>query len=325
MSKTKKSKSIKDIGGEFALIKRLTRKIKDKNVRTQIGDDAAVIQIKDKILVISSDMIVEDDHFSLKWSSAEQIGRKAMEVNVSDIGAKGAVPKYALVSICVPRNIDVDFMDNLYKGLYKVCDKYNFEIIGGDMTHGKQIVIDVMIIGEVTQKNLCLRSTAKEGDLILVTGYLGKSAAGLELLRKGLKGEDIKKNIEPVCRLDKSKEIAPFVRAMIDVSDGLAAEVNHICEMSKTGAVVYKKRIPIAKSTVDAAKKLGKDAYDFALSGGEDFELVFTIPKSDYENNIELFDDCFVVGEILEKKKGIILKDKDLEIPLKGGYDHFRK
>ncbi len=317
------SESIKDIGGEFELIKRITRKIKDKNIKTQIGDDAAVLDINGK-LVISSDMIVEDDHFSLEWSSPVQIGKKAMEVNVSDIASKGALPKYALVSICIPQEIDVKFMEELYKGLYEICDKYNFEIIGGDLTHGKQIVIDVTIIGVIEdEENLCLRSDAQINDLILTTGYLGRSACGLELLRKGIKGEDIKNNLEPKARLKKAQELAPFINAMIDVSDGLASEINHICEMSNTGAIILKDKIPIANPTIESSKELNKDPYTFALSGGEDFELIFTISKDNFDKHKDKLEDCFIIGEIINKEKGTILKHNDEKVDLIGGYDHF--
>jgi len=315
--------SIKKIGGEFALIDLIARKPKDKNIVTGIGDDTAVLNYdKKSYLLWTVDMQVEGDHFNRRWSTPEQIGKKAMEINVSDIAAMGGLPKYALVSISLPENTQAEFVGKMYKGMREVCKKYDFEIVGGNTTHGKNMVIDISIIGFVEKERLRLRSHAKIGDLICVTGDLGKSTAGLETLKAGLKG-NVKSHLEPKCRLNEAREIAKHANAMIDVSDGLASEVRHICEMSKKGAVLLKEKIPLSENTKKLARNLGKNPYDFALHGGEDFELVFTIPKNKL-SRIKTKCPITTVGRILDKKQGIKLMDKGKEIALGRGYDHFK-
>ncbi len=312
---------ISEIGGEFALIERVTRKVKDKSVKVGIWDDAAVIKWKKNLfLVLTTDMLVENDHFSLKWSTPFQIGAKAMEANVSDIAAMGALPKYALVSIALSKKVSVKFAEELYRGFYSVARKYGFELVGGDTTHGKLIVLNVCMVGEVDKRNLRLRSDAKVGDLICVTGDLGKSAAGLEVLRKRKKG-NVKQHLEPKARLKEAGKIAPYVNAMIDVSDGLASEVRHICEMSSVGARIFKERIPLSKNTKKLAKKVKKSPHDFALNGGEDFELVFTTPKKNLKKIRGV--KYSVVGEILPKKDGIFLLENGKKTALGKGFEHF--
>ena len=318
---------VSDFGGEFELIKRIGKKTKlfSKDVLIGIGDDAAVLKAGKKYLLFTTDMLVEDDHFSLKYSTPEQIGMKAIEVNVSDIAAMGGLPEHALISLALPKDIELKFIDGLYKGLNKAGKKYKINIIGGDITHSKQIVINIAMLGFAEKKNLCLRKDAKVNDIICVTGDLGKSTAGLWLLLKNKKGESIKPHLEPKARLDFSKKIAKYANAMEDVSDGLAQEVRNICNESKVGAVIYKEKIPLSKSTIDDAKKVNKNPYDFALYGGEDFELVFTINKKNLSLlNEKLKDKIYVVGKILNKKQGIYLLDKNKKTKLKKGYDHFK-
>lgn len=316
---------IKDIGGEFGLIARVARRIKDRSVANQIGDDTAVVRIGRKTLLLTIDSLVEDDHFSLRWSTPQQIGMKAMEANVSDIAANAGRPRYALISICLKEDTPVEFVDGLYKGIYSVADKYGFEIIGGNFTHGKQIVIDVAMVGET--KKPVLRSGAKAGDLICVTGDLGKSRAGLELFRHfddGAKRFDaVKAHLEPKCRLKESMIISRFASAMIDVSDGLAPEIGHICESSRVGAVVEKEKIPVSRQTLAAAEMLRMDAHDFALYGGEDYELVFTVSRRKLLQLKRKFRNFSMVGKILKKSDGIYLLDKGRKKSLGRGYDHF--
>lgn len=315
--------SIKDYGGEFALIDLISRKPKDRSIVVGMGDDTTVVGYNKKYFLLwTTDMLVEGDHFNLKWSTPRQIGRKAMEINVSDIAAMGGLPKYALTSISLPYDTQVEFVDELYRGMRDVCRRYGFEIVGGNTTHGTRIVIDVSILGLVEKNRLRLRSDAKVGDLICVTGDLGKSTAGLETLKAGLNG-NVKDHLEPKCRLKEARVVSKYANAMIDVSDGLASEVNHICEMSKVGAEVTKERIPVSKNTFKLAKKLEKDAYDFALHGGEDFELVFTIPKKKLEK-IKIKCPITIVGRIANKRQGVKLVDRGKKIPLMGGYDHFK-
>ena len=306
--------------GEFGLIDRIKRKAKDKNVLVGIGDDAAVVKIGKKLAVFTTDALVEGDHFSLSYFTPEQVGMKAIEINVSDIGSMGASPKYALVSLALRKNMDVEFVDKLYKGMRKAADKYGIDIIGGNLTHANQIIVDIDLIGFVEKKKLCLRSNAKPGDFILVSGNLGASTAGLNLFLKKIKGYDNvkKKHLEPKAKLHKVKSFLKYINAMEDISDGLASEVSHICEQSKVGAVIYADNVPIKDEVRKAAKAVGKNALDYALYGGEDFELVFTVS----EKNLSKVGG-FLVGEITKKKNVRIYKNSKESRLKKHGYDHF--
>ncbi len=310
---------VKDIG-EFGLIDRITRKSRDKSVLVGIGDDAAVVEIKKGLQVLTTDCLVEGDHFRKDWFSAKQIGMKAIEINISDIAAMGAIPKYVLVSLALPKDLDVKFVEEMYQGMWDSCDKYKIDIIGGNMTRSNQIVISITMIGEADKKNLTLRSGAKPGDLIFVSGHLGNGKAGLRLFQENLKGfEKVKKSyLEPKAQLETSSKIAPFINSMIDVSDGLAPEIRHICDESKCGAIIYKDKIPIDDEVRDVAKALDEDEYDYALFGGEDFELVYTVSK----DNLDKVNG-FLVGEITENKEALLsFKGKEKKLS-ESGYDHF--
>ncbi len=310
---------LKDIG-EFGLIKRIYKKSKDKNIIKGIGDDTAVIRVGKKLLLITTDTIVDGDHFSFKYFTPEQVGKKAIEINVSDIGSMGGIPKYALVSLVLPKDMNVEIIEKIYKGMRQSGDKHKLEIIGGNITHGKQLTIDIDMIGEVKPQNLCLRSNAKPGDFILVTGDLGSSTAGLNLFLKKIKGHNEVKNkhLEPKEKYHKVKPFLKYINAMIDVSDGLASEIKHICEQSNLGAIIFKDNIPIKDETRKAAKAAKKDPTNYALYGGEDFELIFTVNEKNL-NKVK----GFLVGEIT-KRKGVYLYSKGKEkIISKHGYDHF--
>ncbi len=313
---------ISQIGGEFALIERLAKKPVDKNIIKGIGDDAAVIKFKSTYLAFTTDTMVEGDHFSLDYFTPQQAGKKAVEINVSDIGAMGAKPLYFLVSLVLPKKIEVEIIENIYKGMRDAGKKYNIEIIGGDITHGRQLVVDMCMIGEAKKENLKFRSSAKPGDSIFVSGDLGSSIAGLNLFLKNIEGfkEVKKKHLEPEAKFYKIEPFLKYINAMIDVSDGLASEVKRICEQSGTGAVIYADSIPIKPETKKAAEVCGNDALDYALYGGEDFELVYTVSK---ENLGKV--KGYRVGEITHKKGVRIIKDGKEEPVLKHGYDHFLK
>ncbi len=318
---------IKDIGGEFGLIEKIKSKIKlySKDVVVGIGDDAAVLKYDNKsYLLFTTDMLVENDHFSLKYSKPEQIGMKAIEQNVSDIAAMGGMPRFSLISLALPTDIDVDFVDRLYKGINKKSKKYGINIVGGNITHSREIVVNVALIGFVEKRFLALRSGAKVNDLVFCSGNVGASTAGLELLRHNKKGNSIKKHLEPKCRLNLAREIVKIgVNSMIDVSDGVASEVKHICDKSNVGAIIYADKIPISKNTIIDAKKIGKYPIDLALYGGEDFELVFTANESKLKQ-LEKFD-VKVIGEIVDKKNGFKLIKDNKKINLESGFDHFKR
>ena len=314
---------------EIELIGRISRKIKlfSKDIVKGIGDDAAVINYNKKYyLLLTTDSLVENVHFN-KFFTPEQIGMKAVEINVSDIAAMGGFPKYALVSLIIPRNTDINFIDKLYDGINKAAKKYKTSIIGGNLSDGKKISVAIAMLGFVEKRNLRLRSDAKANDLIAVTGNLGASAIGLQLLKAKMKGSSIDYHLNPKSKLTIGRLLAKNgINAMEDISDGLAAEVRNICNESKVGAVLYKEKIPISKNTTIDSKKINKDPYDFALYGGEDFELVFTMNKNTFKKleKIKNKINFTIVGKILPKKDGIFLLDQSKKTKLNHGYDHFK-
>ncbi len=314
---------LSEIGGEFAFIKRISRRPKHREVVVGIGDDAAVIEFGGKLLAVTTDMLVERDHFSLDYFLPRQIGIKAMESNVSDIAAMGGKPLYAFISICLPKATTVEFIDGFYGGIYESAEENGIDVLGGDTTHGELIVVNITLIGELKKrKRLPLRSCSKEGDLIFVTGNLGASTAGLKLFQRKMDGFDSvkKRHLEPKARMDVSRKIAAIANAMEDVSDGLASEVRNICLASGKGAILFAEKIPINEETRKAAAALGEDPVDCALFGGEDFELVFTVPKK-YEGRAKKLGTA--VGRITSGSKVFLEKNSAKQELTKFGYDHF--
>lgn len=327
---------IKDIGGEFSLIENLTQGFSKfhPNIHTGVGDDCAVIDLGEKYQLISSDTLVDQDHFNLNWSTPEQVGLKAVEVNVSDILACGGKPSSILVSLVLTPETEVELIQKIYQGIQSKCNQYQLDLIGGDTTHGKELVINLTVLGEVSKEHLRLRSHAQTNDLICVTGTLGESTAGLNFLRQHNNPHLLqtkypylyKRHLEPTARFDLLSQIRPFAHAMIDVSDGLASEVRHICEQSRCGAEVNFNQIPLHPETKLCAAELKQSAQTWALSGGEDFELVFTVSPENWEKIPEnLKNKITIVGKTLENLAEIyLLKDNQKE-NLPGGYDHFKK
>ena len=308
--------------GESGLIDIIRKKVKnkDKTIKVGIGDDCAIIKLGDQLVALTTDTLIENAHFSLDYFDPEQIGKKAIEVNVSDIASVGAIPKYALVSLSLRKDLTTKTFKKIYSGILKAAKKYNISVIGGNLTHAEQISVTISLIGFVQKENLCLRSDAKPGDFILTTGVLGDSAAGLDLLLNKVKGfKDIKKkHLEPKSSIHKVNRFLQYINAMEDISDGLAKELKNICKESKVGAIIFKDKIPIRKETIQAAKIMYKNPLDYALYGGEDFELVFTVSR---ENLIKV--KGILIGRI-RKKKGIYIYDnKQEKLISKKGYDHF--
>lgn len=316
---------IKDIG-EFGLISRIRSRIKlySKDVIAGIGDDAAVLKCnKSSYTLFTTDSLIEDVHFSLKHFNAEQIGMKAIEQNASDIAAMGGVPKFALVSLGLPENTDAEFVDRLYKGINKKSKKYKISIVGGNLHSSKNIAVNIAMIGAVEKKFLALRSGARINDMVFCSGNVGESPVGLELLKKRIHGKSIKKHLEPQARLNLSRKLVKVgINSMIDISDGIASEIRNICSESKVGARIYADKIPLSKNEINDAKKLKKDALDFGLYGGEDFELIFTAGKN--KSKILKKYDVKAIGEIVDKKYGIKLAKNGKLVAFKKGYDHFR-
>jgi thiamine-monophosphate kinase len=322
------AKRIGDIGGEFALIRRLTdrQRAADPDIVVGVGDDCAVVDKDERTyLLVTADMMVEDEHFTRSWYGPDQIGNKLVESNVSDIVSMGGAPRYGIISLSIPPSTELAFIDGIYDGIYTSSGRHGLTIIGGDTTRGDKVVISLTIIGEVERTLLRTRSLAREGDLICVTGTLGKSMAGLRSLQEGLSG-DVRGYLEPMARsAEEARAIALHAHAMIDVSDGLGSEVAHICERSGVGAVIYKGRIPLDPAAVDAAEKLHESAYDYALYGGEDFELVFTLPPERVDALQGQFDDFVIVGKVVSCDEGMTIVSDGKRERLRSGYDHFRE
>ena len=310
---------ISDIG-EFGLIDRISKKPKDKDILIGIGDDAAVISQKKGLQVLTTDCLVEGDHFRREWFSSEQIGMKSIEINVSDVAAMGGIPRFVLVSLALPKDLDVSIVEGLYKGMWKTCERYDMEIIGGNMTHCDCIVISITLIGDVKKDNLSLRNGARPGDKIYVSGNIGNGRAGLRLFENDIKGfEQVKTHyLEPKSNLELALRISHYVNAMIDISDGLAPEIGHICKNSNCGAIIYKEKIPISDDVRKVAKHLSEDEYDYALYGGEDFQLLYTISE---KNSDKL--NGFFIGEITKDKNVYLSFNNKLTKLKSGGYDHF--
>lgn len=319
------------IGGEFALIERLARSAPTTHpdLVAGIGDDAAVIDCRladGHYLLATTDMLVENRHFRRDWATARQIGIKSVICNLSDIAAMGGRPTFMLVSVALPPDTEVAWVEALYQGMTETCRRHGVVLAGGDTVTGERITISITLLGRVSPPNLRLRSHARPGELLCVTGPLGASAAGLALLSAGLKPPDdlSDKHLAPSCRLDLVPLIAPLARAMIDISDGLAAEVNHICDQSGTGAEIVAAQIPIHPSVPMAAGLTGTRAIDLALSGGEDFELLFSVSPRNRQHLENQGVPLTVVGRVTAAASGRILTlPGGKQTALAGGYNHF--
>ncbi len=311
------TRTLSELGGEFAFIKRIARPTRSAAVEVGIGDDCAVVRLSENLLhLYTTDMLVEGTHFSRSYFTPEEIGVKAMESNVSDVAAMGGQPLYALISLALPRGVSGSFLERFYHGLYEVVDRYGFDLLGGDTTRGEGLVVNVTLIGATTPENLRLRSMAEPGDLIVTSGPLGGSAAGLRLLQAGIMGHDQVKqyHTRPRCALDRAAQIIPLAKAMEDVSDGLASEVRNICDASGVGARLDPGAIALREGIETSAALLGDDPLEYALYGGEDYELVYTVDPARRDQVVGS-----IVGEITAERELFLGQDR----LRKFGYDHF--
>lgn len=327
---------LKDVG-EFGLIDLIKEDtiVNSDNIIVGIGDDAAVYLPGHRQLgLLTTDMLVETIHFDLTKTTPWQLGYRAIAVNLSDIAAMGGNPRHAVVSIGLPRTFSVEQVVDLYKGMKEICREFGVNIVGGDTVsspHG--MVINVAVVGEVEPVKLLRRSGAKVGDLVVVTGTLGNSACGLELLyRPGWEDYEfawplVTAHLTPRPRVQIGRQLADRgATSCDDISDGLASEANELAKASNVGIRIYEDQIPLSADLLQAADFLEKAALNYALYGGEDFELVFTIPP---QNTVELFATQLpfkVVGEVTEPAAGVVLVGRDGQaIPLEAmGYNHFR-
>ena len=316
--------------GEFGLIEHLTRNNETTVAGTllSIGDDAAVIDHFGRQTVITTDMLLEGVHFDLTYTPLRHLGYKSVAVNLSDLCAMMATPTHITVSIGVSNRFSVEALDEFYEGIYAACSRYGVDLIGGDTTTSlRGFVISVTAIGEVAPDAFVTRSGAQETDLICVSGDLGAAFLGLQLLERekriylehpavqpdlGNHTYVLGRFLKPEPRTDivdwlREHNIRPT--AMMDISDGLSSELLHICRQSGVGCLVYDDRIPVHAETADVAEELGLSAVTCALSGGEDYELLFTISQKDYEQ-VARHTGIAVIGYVTAADKGTLLQTK---------------
>lgn len=335
--------------GEFGLIDRIASLLpaSDKGIVVGIGDDTAALRVRgDRLLLVTCDIQLEGRHFLREKIAPQQLGRKAMAINLSDIASMGGLPRYALVSLGLPKDLEVAWVDGLYEGLKEEGARFGTHIVGGNITSSPLILVDITLFGEVEEEFLLRRSGAQVGDRLLVTGTLGASATGLAWLLQGDKAIDVDATMQrevarvvaahltPTPRVKEGRAIATtgLATAMIDLSDGLASDVAHICERSNVGVRVEAARLPISPATRSVAQALGQDPLSLALFGGEDYELLLTAPPDRVEGLASTVwqatgTPLTEIGEIIPAKEGrtLVLAD-GRRMPLEpGGWDHFRK
>lgn len=328
--------SLQDEFEVISLIKRTLGK-PSKRVELAIGDDAAVVRSPKGHLIATVDTLVEGIHFDLSYMNPNELGHKALAVNLSDIAAMGATPLYALVSIGLKQELNSFFVEEMYRGIRDLAKKFHVDIIGGNTVQSPTaVIVDVTVLGEA--KKVVTRSGARPGDLIAVSGPLGGSTAGLNTLKRlgrhampeELEGL-LDLHLRPMPRVKEALELmkSNALTSMLDISDGLARDLHHIMEMSKVGALVDEAEIPIHKLARKAAEWIHSDARNWALCGGEDYELLMTLdPRKLNEAKKavrRVSGKLYVIGRVCEKSKGVKIRRLDGEIvPLEPmGWNHF--
>ncbi len=331
--------------GEFGLIDKITDGIVHKNASTirGIGDDAAELSYPDTRVLVSTDILMEGIHFDLTYVPLKHLGYKSAVVNFSDIYAMNGTPRQIVVSLGISRRFTVEHIQQLYDGLRLACEVYGVDLVGGDTTSSRQgLVISVTVIGDAPASKVVGRDGARPNDLICVSGDLGAAYMGLQVLERekaasvGVKdfepqftGKEylVERQLKPEARRDIVAQLdraGIIPTSMIDISDGLSSELLHICQKSKTGCRVYEERIPIDYQTAVMAQELNMNLVTAAMNGGEDYELLFTVPLSDHDK-IKDMSGIRIIGHITEQKLGcaMITRDGESEIAIKAqGWNH---
>ena len=310
--------------GEFGLIKHLTNNfdVKQNTTVKAVGDDAAVLNIQNKQVLVTTDLLVEGVHFDLSYMPLKHLGYKAVVVNLSDVYAMNGKASQITVSIAVSNRFPLEAIEELYEGIYLACKTYNIDLVGGDTSSStKGILISVTAIGEVEKENVVYRNTAKPNDLIVVTGDLGAAYLGLQVLEREKQVFEVNPNSQPdltnysylierqlkpearkdMVKLLKELEVKPT--SMIDISDGLSSEVLHICSLSKVGCNIYEDKIPLDQQVISTCEEFELNSTTIALSGGEDYELLFTISQEDFPK-IKGNPHLTVIGHITDESQG---------------------
>ena len=329
--------------GEFNLINRIKNILpdaKNDNLLVPIGDDTAVIKLdRNRVLLATCDIQIEDQHFQLDFISPYQLGRRAAAVNLSDIAAMGGTPTYALISLGLPVNFPVSSFEKLFEGIKDQLADFSTLIVGGNLARsGNKLILDITLLGEAPAGSYLTRSGAKVGDRIFISGKIGMSGAGLHLLNEYGKTSPpgfenlIDKHLLPFPEIALGKKIAGsnLATAMIDISDGFVSDLNHICEMSQVGAEIHQEKLPFPKAFGEFEKLTGKKYLEFALHAGEDYELLFTVKQEVPIHILEKISRetktaITEVGRITPKDKGLsLIKTNQQKMKLQPeGWDHF--
>ena len=313
--------------GEFGLIKHLTQNFKIQHSSTVkgVGDDAAVLDLKDKQVLVTTDLLVEGVHFDLSYMPLKHLGYKAVMVNLSDVYAMNGTANQITVSIAVSNRFPLEALEELYEGIHLACKTYNIDLIGGDTTSStKGLLISITAIGEIEKEDVVYRNTAKQNDLLVVSGDLGASYLGLQVLEREKQVFEVNPNSQPdltdysylierqlkpearkdIVKLLKDLEVKPT--SMIDISDGLSSEILHICTQSKVGCNLYEEKIPLDPQVIATCEEFELNSTTVALSGGEDYELLFTISQEDFPK-IKANPHLTVIGHITDESEGVNL------------------
>ncbi|MBO6187861.1 MAG: thiamine-phosphate kinase [Prevotella sp.] len=328
--------------GEFGLIDRLTRDIKPTNASTLygVGDDCAVLHYPDTEVLVTTDMLMEGVHFDLTYIDLQHLGWKSAMVNISDIFAMNGTPRQLTVSLALSKRFTVEDMQQFYSGLRMACDKWGVDVVGGDTTSSYTgLAISITCIGEARKEDIVYRNGAHETDLVCVSGDLGAAYMGLQLLerekavyyqmvdeakKKGTAVPDfqpdfagkeylLQRQLKTEARGDivqKLREAGIRPTAMMDISDGLSSELHHICRQSHVGCRIFEKQLPIDYQTAVMAEELNMNVTTCALNGGEDYELLFTVPIGDYEK-VQNIEDIRFIGHITKESLGYVLVSRD--------------
>jgi len=310
--------------GEFGLIDHLTKNIELKNTSTKygVGDDCAILEYGEKQVLVSTDLLVENVHFDLSYVPLKHLGYKAVMVNLSDVYSMMGKASQITVSIALSNRFPIEAVEELYEGINLACKLYDVDLVGGDVTSSNLgLVISITVIGEVEKDKAVKRNGAKDGDLLVVSGDLGGAYLGLQVLERekevykvnpdsqpDLSGYDyiMERQLKPEARMDIPKilnELNVLPTSMIDISDGLSSEVLHICNQSKVGCNIYEEKIPLDPTVISACEEFNLDATTVALSGGEDYELLFTIKADDYDK-IKGNPSLTVIGHMTDASSG---------------------
>ena len=329
--------------GEFGLIDRLTNGLSPKNQSTKygVGDDCAVLSYPDHEVLVTTDLLMEGVHFDLTYTDLQHLGYKAVMVNLSDVFAMNGTPRQVTISLAISKRFSVEDIEQLYTGMRLACEKWNVDIVGGDTTASYTgLAISITCIGEADKDDIVYRNGARDTDLICVSGDLGAAYMGLQLLErekavyyqmlneKKQKGEGLEEAFQPDFSgkeyllqrqlqaeargdiIQRLREAGIRPTAMMDVSDGLSSELRHICKQSGVGCRIFEKNLPIDYQTAVMAEEMNMNVTTCALNGGEDYELVFTVPIGDREK-VEAIDDVKLIGYITDQKYGHILVSRD--------------